>query len=126
MQAAGGRAVWVQDALVLHAVRALSFPQHLASLWRWRALPEVVKRHPQLREPLLGRVFWKRTHPLAVLALGAALTPWKRPAALLALPLLAVRVRQRGPRFGTQLAVADVAEVAVVLVGSAQARTLLL
>lgn len=126
VQEAGGRAVWVPDARVLHAVRALSFPQHLASLWRWRALPEVVRRHPQLREGLLLRVFWKRTHPLALLALGALAAPRRPRAAVLALPLLAVRVRERGPRFGAQVAVAEVAEVAVVLAGSARARSLLL
>lgn len=123
---AGGRATWVPQARVLHAVRPLSFPAHLASLWRWRALPEVVRRHPRLRDDLLARVFWKRSHPLAVLALGAALAPWRRSALLLAAPLLADRVRARGPRFGTQVAVADVAEVLVVAVGSVRARTLLL
>lgn len=126
VQAAGGRAQWVPDATVLHAVRGLSFPEHLRSLWRWRALPEVVRRHPQLRDGLLLGLFWKRDHPLALLALGAAAAPWRPRAAVLALPLLVVRVRERGLRFGTQVAVAEVAEVAVVLAGSVRARSLLL
>lgn len=123
---ASGRRTWVDGALVHHAVRAASFPDHLASLWRWRSLPEVLRRHPQLREGLLLRVFWKRSHPLALLALGAAAAPWRPRTAVLALPLLARSWRARGLRFGTQTAVADVAEVAVVLLGSARARTVLL
>ncbi|MCW2613257.1 MAG: hypothetical protein JWN08_251, partial [Frankiales bacterium] len=38
----------------------------------------------------------------------------------------AVHWRARGPRFGTQTAVADVAEVVVVLVGSVRSRSVLL
>ena len=123
---AGGRPAWVPDALVHHAVRPATFPQHLRSLWRWRALPEVVRRHPQLRQGLQAQVFWKGSHPVALLALGALLTPWRRPAALAALPLLLNHWRARGPRWGTQTAVADVVEVAVVLLGSVRARSLLL
>lgn len=123
---AGGRSAWVAGAHVQHAVRAASFPQHLQSLWRWRSLPEVVRRHPSLRETLLRRVFWKSSHPVALLALGAVLTPRRPAAALLAAPLLVTHWRARGPRWGTQTAVADVAEVAVMLLGSVRARTLLL
>lgn len=123
---AGGRRTWVAAALVQHAVRPATFPQHLASLWRWRSLPEVVRRHPELREGLPFRVFWKGSHPVALLALGAAIAPWRPRAALMAAPLLAVHWRARGPRFGTQTAVADVAEVVVVLVGSVRSRSVLL
>lgn len=123
---AGGRRAWVGGALVHHAVRPATFPQHLASLWRWRSLPEVVRRHPALRDGLTGGVFWKASHPLALLALGAVAAPWRPRAALLAAPLLATHWRARGPRFGTQTAVADVAEVAVVLIGSVRSRSVLL
>lgn len=122
----GTRPTWVPEALVHHAIRPATFPQHLRSLWRWRALPEVVRRHPQLREALPGKVFWKRSHPVALLALGALLSPWHRPAALLAAPLFLRHWRVSGPRWGTQTAVGDMAEVAVVLVGSVRARSLLL
>ena len=122
----GGRPAWVPGALVHHAVRPATFPQHLRSLWRWRCLPEVVRRHPQLRAGLRAGVFWKPRHPMAVVALGAALTPWRREAALLALPLLVTSWRARGLRWGTQTAVADLVEVGVVLAGSLRARSLLL
>jgi GT2 family glycosyltransferase len=123
----GGRATWVPAAEVLHAVRPVSFPDHLRSLWRWRCLPLVVRRHPELREVLHGRVFWKASHPVAALALLGLVLSTRRPSALvLASPLLVQRWRERGPRFGTQVAVADVTEVAVVALGSLRHRSVLL
>ena len=124
---AGGTVGWAEDALVHHAVRPVTFPQHLRSLWRWHDLPLVVRRHPQLRDTLDGRVFWKASHPLALLALvGAVAAAGKPSLLLLTAPLLADRWRARGPRFGTQVAVADATEVAVVLLGSVRHRSLLL
>jgi GT2 family glycosyltransferase len=127
VQEAGGVATWVPDALVHHAVRPATFPQHLRSLWRWRDLALVVRRHPSLRTTLPARVFWKTSHPLALLAVAGGVASLRRPAALLlAAPLVAKRWQERGPRFGTQVAVADVAEVGVVLAGSVKHRTVLL
>ena len=127
VQEAGGVAAWVPDALVHHAVRPATFPQHLRSLWRWRDLALVVRRHPSLRSHLQGGLFWKRSHPLALLAMAGAVGSLRKPSlVVLAAPLLAMRWRERGPRFGTQLAVADVAEVGVVLAGSVKHRTVLL
>jgi glycosyltransferase involved in cell wall biosynthesis len=127
VQEAGGTAVWVPGALVHHAVRPATFPQHLRSLWRWRDLALVVRRHPSLRPHLHAGVFWKRSHPLALLAIAGAAGSVRKPSlVVLAVPLLAMRWRERGPRYGTQLAVADVAEVGVVLVGSVKHRTVLL
>jgi cellulose synthase/poly-beta-1,6-N-acetylglucosamine synthase-like glycosyltransferase len=127
VQEAGGRATWVPDALVHHAVRPATFPQHLRSLWRWRDLALVVRRHPALRAHLRARVFWKSSHPVALLAIAGAVGSLRKPGlAVLAAPLLVLRWRERGPRFGTQVAIADVAEVGVVLVGSVKHRTVLL
>ena len=71
-----------------------------------------------LRRHLHRRVFWKRSHPAALLALvGVLLTPLDRRAALLVGPLLVRRVREAGPVDGAQLAVADAFEVLVVLAG---------
>jgi GT2 family glycosyltransferase len=124
---AGATVAWAPQAVVQHAVRPVTFPQHLRSLWRWRALPLVVRRHPDLRRSLVAQVFWKRSHPLALLALiGAVGTLADRRCALLAAPLVASRWRERGPRFGTQVAVADLAEVAVVVAGSVRHRSVLL
>lgn len=127
LQESGASVVWAADAVVQHAVRAVTFPEHLRSLWRWRSLPAVVHRHPELRTSLTAGVFWKTSHPVALLALVglAAGTRW-RPAAVLALPLLATRWSERGPRFGTQVAVADLAEVSVMVAGSVRHRSVLL
>ncbi len=74
-----------------------------------------------------GRVFWKDSHPPALLALvGLLLGLRRRRLLLLAVPLVARRWLERGPRFGTQLAVADLAEVSVVLAGSVRHRSVLL
>ncbi len=127
VQEMGAVAAWVPDALVHHAVRAVRFPHHLRSLWRWRGLALVVRRHPQLRSLMPGRVFWKDSHPPALLALvGLLLGLRRRRLLLLAVPLVARRWLERGPRFGTQLAVADLAEVSVVLAGSVRHRSVLL
>lgn len=124
---AGGAVGWAADALVLHAIRPVTFPQHLRSLWRWHDLPLLLRRHPQLRDTLDGRVFWKSSHPLALLAVAGVVGAFGKPAlALLAVPLLSDRWRARGPRFGTQVAIADAVEVAVVLTGSVRHRSLLL
>lgn len=127
VQEAGGTVAWVDDALVHHAIRPRTFPEHLGSLWRWRDLALVVRRHPSLRSTLPAGIFWKASHPLALVALVGGVASLRQPAAaLLAAPLLVRRWRERGPRFGTQVAVADVAEVVVVLAGSAKHRTVLL
>lgn len=123
----GGRQAWLPRAVVRHAVRPVAFPQHLRSLGRWSDLPLVLRRHPQLRATLPARVFWKPSHPAALAALtGLVLVPRRPAAALLAAPLLRRRWRERGLRFGTQVAVADVAEVLVVAAGSVRHRSVLL
>lgn len=118
---------WAEDALVWHAVRPVTFVQQLRSLPRWAGLPLVVRRHPQLRELAHRRVFWKPSHPLALLALaGLAALPRNRRALLAVLPLLAVNVRASGAREGTQQAVNDLAETAVLVAGSVRHRSVLL
>ncbi|MCW2544956.1 MAG: glycosyl transferase family 2 [Frankiales bacterium] len=124
---AGGSVEWVQQAHVHHAVRPRTFPEHLRSLWRWRDLALVVRRHPELRATLPAKVFWKASHPEALLALIGVVGATRKPVlGLLAAPLLIHRWSQRGLRFGTQVAVADVAEVGVVLAGSVKHRSVLL
>ena len=127
VQEAGGTTGWAADGLVHHAVRPVSFPAHLQSLWRWHDLALVLRRHPQLRETLFRGVFWKASHPLALLALVGVIAGLRKPALVgLAAPLLAHQWSRRGLRFGTQVACADVLEVAVVVAGSVRHRSLLL
>jgi GT2 family glycosyltransferase len=123
----GGRAVWAPEALVWHAVRSASFTDHLKSLPRWHTLALVVRRHPQLRRHAHRKVFWKRSHPTAALAvLGVLAAPFDRRALALVAPLLVRRVREAGPRDGVQLAAADVVEVGVMAYGSVKHRTVVL
>lgn len=125
--ATGADAEWLPAAVVLHAVRPATFPQHLASLWRWRSLPEVVRRHPVLRTELTHGLFWKPQHRQALLAVAGLAVATRHPVGLLGVvPLLTLRWRARGPRFGTQDAVADVVELGVLAVGSVAARSVVL
>lgn len=115
----GGRAVWAPEALVWHAVRSAGFAEHLRSLPRWHTLALVVRRHPQLRRHAHRRIFWKRSHPTAALAVaGVALSILDRRALALVAPLLARRVREAGVGDGLRLAAADAAEVGVMAYGS--------
>lgn len=123
----GGTAAFAEDALVWHAVRPATLVDHLRSLLRWQTLPLVLRRHPQLRSELHRRVFWKRSHPTAVLAAaGLVLGVVDRRALAGVVPLLVRRCREAGWRDGGQLAVADVVEVIVVVSGSVRYRSVLL
>ena len=124
---AGAGVGWADDALVWHAVRPQTFAEQLRSLPRWSGLPAVVRRHPELRALAHRRWFWKRSHPLGLLALvGLLLGVVDQRALLGTLPLLVTRIRESGPRAGVELAVNDVAEVAVLAVGSARHGSVLL
>ena len=116
----GGRPAFVESALVWHAVRRVDFVAHLRSLPRWRSLPEVVRRHPQLRELAHRKVFWKDTHPKAWLALAGLALSVASPASLvLAAPHVAAR-RHPG------LLVSDWTECLVMAGGSLRAKSVLL
>lgn len=135
---AGRRPVWAAPALVHHRVRAASFRAHLREARHWGDLPLVVKRHPHRRASLVHwLVFWKRSHPPAIVAMVslaiavAMASPWP----LLGLGWwlwhrLVVEPPCPGPRRrvlalpGTF--VIDAAEVFTMLLGSARHRTVIL
>jgi GT2 family glycosyltransferase len=123
-------------AITNHAVHAGSLLTLLRSVWRWRAVPAVVKRHPSLREGMPLRVFWKSRHARFVLAgLGLALArrrPWLAvlliPWAKEALPAYGSGLRGR-LRAVSELpgrALIDAVEMAALVRGSVKHRTLLL
>ncbi|MEY2425348.1 MAG: hypothetical protein QOI61_920 [Actinomycetota bacterium] len=123
----GGGVRYVDDALVWHAVRAVDFVDHLKSLPRWANAPLTIKRHPQLRPLIHRRIFWKPAHTTGFVALlGLLLAPFSLKWLALVAPHLYRRMRGAGPRNGAQLAVADIAEVAVTVAGSVRYRTLFL
>jgi hypothetical protein len=110
---------------VWHAVRRVDFLGHLKSLPRWANAALTMKRHPQLRPLIHRRIFWKPAHTTGALALlGLVLAPFNGRAILLVVPHFARRVQRSGVRAGAQLAVADIAEVAVTVAGSVRYRTL--
>ncbi|MEY2589304.1 MAG: hypothetical protein QOJ67_1288 [Acidimicrobiaceae bacterium] len=123
----GGAVVFAPDALVHHAVRPAGLVAHLRSLPRWATLALVVRRHPQLRRHLHWKFFWKRSHPTGLLALVGLLAALRdRRALALVVPLLVRRTREAGFVDGARLAIADVAEVLVVIGGSLRYRSVLL
>jgi GT2 family glycosyltransferase len=136
-RAAGAPLVAAPSALTYHAVYAGSLRASMREAWRWQHVALVVKRHPQLREHLVARLFWKPPHAWLPLAVGGAAVARRRPllGALLALPwALATRPRYgRSPRGIAraaaelpQRALVDGAEMAAMARGAARYRTPLL
>lgn len=124
---AGATMGWAEQARVWHAVRPQTFTEQLQSLPRWEGLPRVVGRHPELRALAHRQYFWKDSHPRALLAVLCVLAAAKDRRALLGvLPLLATRLRDGGLRGGAELAVNDLAELAVLTAGSIRHRAVLL
>jgi glycosyltransferase involved in cell wall biosynthesis len=124
----GGSFTYAEDALVYHAVRAATFTQHIKSLPRWANLALLVKRHPQHRDHFEGRVFWKRAHTTALLAIvGLVGSLVDKRAIVLVAPHFVRRIREMGgKRRGIQQAAADIVETGVMIAGSVRYRTPLL
>jgi GT2 family glycosyltransferase len=136
----GGTAyVGARAAIVNHAVEAFTLPAYLRMTWKWRHLPLVAKKHPQVRELFPLGLFWRRSHPLLLLAAGgltaALLSSRTRPAAALALPYARDLLGRRGGHLRGRMRAAteapgrvavDAVEVAALAWGSARHRTFFL
>jgi GT2 family glycosyltransferase len=72
-EATGARLSYVGDALVWHAVHSRNLLDAMREAARWDGMALVFARHPEQRRRIYARVFWKRSHALAILALGGAL-----------------------------------------------------
>ena len=131
-KAAGANQTAAPEAVVFHAVEEFTLPEVLRANWRWRHLPYVVGKHPQLRAEFVIGLFWRETHAKLALALmGVAVATRWRPGALLAIPYVGrvVNRRGRGKRsrivgvfeFPGQLVV-DLAEMLTMLSGSLRYR----
>jgi GT2 family glycosyltransferase len=136
----GAPYVGAPEVLTFHAVDAQSLPTALRASWRWRHLPAIVARHPQLRAATaFAGVFWKPRHAWFSLALvgtalaaryrrpalaGAAIVPW----ALSAAPSYGsswrglTRAALELPAQG----VVDAVEVGALVAGSIRHRTIFL
>jgi glycosyltransferase involved in cell wall biosynthesis len=127
----GAPLVAAPGALTFHAVEPQTIADRARYAWRWRQMPGLVARHPQLREHAELGVFWKKRHARFVLALAGAAArrpvlalPW----ALAALPSYGTGARGR-LRALSELpgqAVVDAVEVGGLALGSVRHRTLFL
>jgi len=76
---AGAHAVYVQSALVYHAVHRRGVRATLRERWRSGWVVRLVRQHPSLRSDAFHGWFWSRQHQLLLLALAGvpllALTP---------------------------------------------------
>jgi GT2 family glycosyltransferase len=118
--AAGGRPRWAPGALVRHEVRQVGLLGALRMTTRWTDSVRAVGMHPELREQLVARVFWRRSHPLLLLALAGLAA--RRP--LLALPYL-LHYRDRPRELPVRIPI-DLAELGTMVAGSVRHRTLML
>ena len=119
------------EVLTFHAVEVLGLRRRLAFGWRWRDLPSLVRRHPELRRNATLGVFWKPRHAWLTLALAGLAA--RRPA--LALPWAAAALPSYGPGARGRLravselpgqAAIDAVELAALASGSLRHRTLFL
>lgn len=136
LQERGVTAVFAPDALVHHDVSASSLRAALRRAASWGDMALVVRRHPGYRRTHLPHpLFWKQSHPRALLALLGLGLARRWPVALaLTVPWLHFRYavdpitpgpRRRAVTLPGSFAV-DVVEVAALARGSLRHRTLLL
>lgn len=136
-QKAGAEYLGDLELLTYHAVDELSLWRRVRGLWRWKGLPWLVKRHPNLRASFPMWMFWKRTHvwlPFAVL--GVLLGRRNLLYLMLAIPYVVHTAPNHGggaprPRYRSLMEVpsrivVDATEFAACARGSIKERTLFL
>jgi GT2 family glycosyltransferase len=130
---AGARVVYEPAALSWHAVHVPGAWGLIRASQRWAPAVRNLTRHPQLRDALHRRIFWKPSHERLLLAAAGVLVARRAPALALtaALPYVALHRTQHGSLAGTAFALpahaaVDTAEVVAMVRGSIAARTLVL
>jgi GT2 family glycosyltransferase len=133
---AGASVVAAPDAVVNHAVEAVSLGEMIRYNRKWEHLVYVVKKNPELREGCVMRIWWQRRHLRAALALAGLLVAPRRPWALVAVvPYYLLeqthfgtspRQRARAVRRLPELWLVEIAEIGTFVRGSVRHRTLLL
>lgn len=132
----GVEPVFAGDALVHHDVRLGGARAALREVPRWADLPLAIKGRAYVRRDLVYyRIFWRKSHPPAILAaIGIVGALRWRPALLASLPWLiyrmhrdpvAARVSTRLVTLPSALAL-DLTEVVTMARGSLRHRTILL
>jgi glycosyltransferase involved in cell wall biosynthesis len=123
---------FVNDALVYHDVRSSNFIDAAKETQRWSNAARFFAKFPEGRTHLHRGIFWKASHPKAILAAVGLLLGLRRPRYLaLVLPWLHYRTRVRPP-LGTGpkryaalpgVLVVDLAEVVSMARGAVRYRT---
>jgi glycosyltransferase involved in cell wall biosynthesis len=121
--AAGAERVYLDDAVVWHAVIPRTLGAALREAGRWPSQSLVLRRHPGQRRAIYGRYFYKRSHALLLLAAAGGLLARRRPIVglALALPYLDenLALRQPAPKRLLRRLVALPARVAIDVVETA-------
>jgi glycosyltransferase involved in cell wall biosynthesis len=137
LRARAAGAAYVGDAAMAtrHAIEEGTLLDWVRGARRWRDLPDLIARHPRLRDELFLGVFWKESHAWALAAVGGIALATRRPlAAALVIPFARSRPwRGGGPRGRLRhLAelpgwlLIDLAELAVLGAVSARRRVVVL
>jgi hypothetical protein len=127
------RVVYEPQAVNWHAVHEPGAWQLIRSTQKWRLGVRNVARHPQLRDALHRRVFWKPAHERLLVALAGLVLVRRAPAVTAAalMAYAAVHRSQHGSYAGTAAALPahlalDSAELVAMVRGSIDAGTLVL
>jgi GT2 family glycosyltransferase len=132
---AGARTVFVEDALVHHAVFPRGAAGYVAERWRLRFFPALVREVPELRERLTLRYFLTENtalFDLALLGIALSLASRRRAPLLATLPYLKRRLNWREgwrpevAEHNVALVAGDAVGLAALARGSVAARTFLL
>ena len=131
---AGAEAVYVDEAVVWHAVVPRSLADTVRDSRRYASLVRLLARYPDLRRELFPHGVVKPSHPLLLLAI-AGMVARRRPALAPAFPYLAWQLRENlravppTPRSLARFAVhlpsvvaSDLSELAVTLAAAARHR----
>lgn len=99
---AGARPVYVDAALVWHAVHSRHLWEAVRDQGRWHTIPLVIARHGEQRRALELGVFWRAGHPRVLLAAAGLAAARRHPvlAVAAATPYVRhhLRAYDRGPR----------------------------
>ncbi len=129
---AGATSLFAGDALVHHEVRQLTLRQLLRHTWKWTDGVRVLSMHPELRDLLIAKLFWKPTHPRLLLVARRARQPSGGVVLGACVPYV---LHYRRVYHGRWLSLAralpkhvvvDSAEIATMLAGSIRYRTWML
>lgn len=129
---AGAAIRFAAGAVVYHEVRDMGLPEHIRHTAQWTDAAEALAMHPELRDLLFLRIFWKPTHPWLIATALALPARRARLASIVLAPYLLryVSIYRGDPRVLARALpkhlVIDICEIATAVTGSIRHRTLML